>query len=128
MDSPDIGLKVEPTDRAFWQKLTPIIEKEHALKRSKAAAAVERLRGPNAWDDIRSTLKPLTRKALEIKQCLKKAGAAHEIEHIGCSRERFLQAALHCHQARERYTIIDLARALGIMPAVAEEIVEQYLV
>lgn len=29
--------------------------------------------------------------------------------------------------ARERYTIIDLARAVGVLPAAAEEIVDEYL-
>jgi len=43
-------------------------------------------------------------------------------------RERFLEAALNCHQMRERYTVIDLARAAGIMPKAADEIIEEYLV
>lgn len=128
IESPDIRLQTEPTGTDFWRSLTPMIEKEHAMKIKKAAAAVERLRKPGIWDEIRSTLKPLTRKASEIKLCLRDAGAAHRIEDIGCDRNRFLQAALHCHQGRERYTIVDLARAAGVLPLAAEEIIEEYLV
>ncbi len=127
LEKPCFHLETEPTDTAYWQTLTPVVEEEHALKRHKAERAVDRLNHPGVWDEIRAVLKPGTRKAAEIKKCLSAAGAAHRIEHIGCSRERFLNAALHCHQMRERYTIIDLARAAGVLPLSAEEIIDEYL-
>ena len=66
--------------------------------------------------------------ATAVKQCLRAAGAAHRLEDIGCTRNRFLAAAHHAHQMRERYTIIDLARAVGVLPNAAGEIVDEYLV
>jgi len=129
LDAPRFQLHTEPTDAAYWQALAPVVEEEHALKRRKARSAVERLcTEPGLWDRLRAVLQPMTRKASAVKQCLRAAGAAHTLADIGCTRERFLAAAHHAHQMRERYTIIDLARAAGVMPVAAEEIVNQYLV
>ena len=63
----------------------------------------------------------------QIKSCLRAAGAAHTFADIGCSRERFLAAALHMHEIRQRATVVDLAWLLGILPAAAEEIVDDWL-
>lgn len=128
LETPGFQIKAEPTDSAYWQELTPVVEEEHELKRRKAERAVQRLNQPEIWDQVRTVLAPSTRKPAEVKRCLQAAGAAHCIEHIGCTRERFLEAALHCHQMRERYTIIDLARAAGVLPGAAEEIIDEYLI
>ncbi|MCG2661225.1 MAG: iron-containing alcohol dehydrogenase [Kiritimatiellae bacterium] len=129
LDAPCFQLRAEPTDEAYWQSLTAVVEEEHALKRRKAERAVQRLQQESAlWDRLRTELKPMTRTAAAIKQCLRAAGAAHRLEDIGCTRDRFLAAAGHAHQMRERYTIIDLARAVGVMPNATEEIVDQYLI
>ncbi len=129
LDAPRFQFCAEPTDTAYWQPLTAVVEEEHALKRRKAERAAQRLcTEPRLWDDLRSVLAPMTRTALNIKRLLNAAGAAHRLEDIGCTRDRFLAAALHAHQIRERYTIIDLARAVGIMPNAAEVIIDQYLI
>ncbi len=128
VESPCLQIRVEPTDKSYWRALSPVIEEEHALKRHKVVRAVKHIKQPGTWDEIRSVLKPGIRKAADVKRCLDAAGAAHRLEHIGCAPERFLQAALHCHQARERYTIIDLCRAIGVLPSAAQEIIEEYLV
>lgn len=129
LDAPRFQLRTEPTDEAYWQSLTAVVEEEHALKRSKAERAVQRLQQESAlWNRLRGLLKPMTRPASAIKQCLRAAGAAHRLDDIGCTRDRFLAATHHAHQMRARYTIIDLARAVGVMPNAAEEIVDEYLV
>ena len=128
LDAPRFQLRAEPTDEAYWQSLTTVVEEEHALKRRKAERAVQRLQQESAlWDRLRAALAPMTRPAAAIKQCLRAAGAAHRLDDIGCTRDRFLAAAHHAHQMRERYTIIDLARAVGVLPKAAEEIIDQYL-
>lgn len=129
LDAPCFQLRAEHTDEAYWQSLTTVVEEEHVLKRRKAERAVQRLcTEPGLWNSLRTELKPMTRTAAAIKQCLRAADAAHRLEDIGCTRERFLAAVHHAHQMRERYTIIDLARAVGVMPDAAEEIVDQYLI
>ncbi|MCX6992440.1 MAG: sn-glycerol-1-phosphate dehydrogenase [Kiritimatiellaeota bacterium] len=129
LDAPRFQLRTEPTDAAYWQSLTAVVEEEHVLKHRKAEHAVQRLQQESAlWDRLRTELKPMTRTAAAIKQCLRAAGAAHRLDDIGCSCDRFLAAAHHAHQIRERYTIIDLARAVGVLPAAADEIVDEYLI
>lgn len=129
LDAPRFQLHAEPTDKAYWQSLTAVVEEEHVLKRRKAERAVKRLCAePGLWDSLRTVLKPMTRTVVAIKQCLRAAGAAHRLEDIGCTRDRFLAAAYHAHQIRERYTILDLARAAGVLPNAAEGIIDQYLI
>jgi glycerol-1-phosphate dehydrogenase [NAD(P)+] len=127
LENPVFKLQTEPTNAAFWRSLAPVVEEEHTLKRKKAAEAIEQLKRKN-WDELRALLRPTVRKASEIRACLKAAEAAYRISDIECDRARFLNAAMNCHQMRERYTVIDLARAVGILPKAAEEIIEEYLV
>jgi len=127
LENPRFQLQTEETNKAFWQSLTPVVEEEHARKRSKAAKAIEQLKKKNCWDELRAIAKKSIRTPAEIRDCLKTAGAAYRIADIECGRTRFLEAALNCHQMRERYTVIDLARAVGIMPKAADEIMEEYL-
>ncbi len=127
IEAPDFQPAAEPTDTAFWASLAPAVEEEHALKRKKVEEAVRQLKQGGAWDRIRAALTPTLRSAAELKRCLRDAGAAHRVADIGCTRDHFLAAILRCHQLRERYTIVDLARAAGVLPAGAGEIIDEYL-
>jgi len=62
-----------------------------------------------------------------LRLSLRLAGGAHRLEDIGCTREQAVDALRRCHQIRERYTVVDLARAAGILPDAVDEIVEAYL-
>ena len=79
------------------------------------------------WDRVRARIRDSAVPAARIKDCLRRANAAHTIAHIGCSREQFKAAVLHGHQIRERYTVLDLARAGCVLPAAADEIIDEYL-
>ena len=79
------------------------------------------------WDSVRETIADAEISASAIKNCLKEAGAAHCIEHIRCTRERFANAVRHCYQIRERYCVIDLARAAGVLPSATDEIIDEHL-
>ncbi len=127
LESPQFHAGCEETDASFWKALTPIVELEHARKRLRVEHAVSRLREPGVWDEVRSIIATEAVKPGRIKHCLREAGAAHRIEDIGCTRERFVDAVLHCHQIRERYTVMDLARAAGVNPAEVNNIIDEYL-
>jgi len=86
--------------------------------------AVEILSQGDSWDRLREEVKPFLRPPERIRDCLKRAGAAYRAEDIGCSRERLLRAVLHLHEIRSRFTVIDLARLVGVLPQAAAEIVE----
>lgn len=125
---PEFRVVTEPTDSAYWGSLAPIVEEEHAGKRQRAARAVERLRAPGVWEEAKAIMREVAVPAARIRACLREAGAAHRVADIGCTPERFAGALRLCHQIRERYTVVDLARAAGILPDAAGEIVADLLV
>ncbi len=128
LPAPEFREAAEPTDAAYWGRLAAEVENEHARKRRRAAAAAGRLRTePELWPRLRRIITDNHVAPAEIKQCLAAAGAAHRVEDIGCTRAHFMEAAVRCHQLRERYTVIDLARAAGILPAAAAEIANEFL-
>lgn len=127
LDQPRFAVCTEPTDAAYWGALAPVVEEEHAAKRVRAVQAVERLRQPGVWDAVRAIIAENAVPAARVKDCLKRAGAAHRVGDIGCSRDDFLNAILRSHQIRSRYTVLDLARAAGILPDAAGEIVDAWL-
>jgi hypothetical protein len=91
------------------------------------AAACERLQRGDTWSRVREALRPMLPTAAWIKSVLRDAGAAHRIEDLGITRERFVWAVLNGAQIRERFTSLDLGWATGVLPDAAEEIVEEYL-
>ncbi len=128
LPAPEFREAVEPTDAPYWGRLAAEVENEHGRKRRRSAAAARRLQTePELWPRLRRIIQDNHVPPAEIKQCLAAAGAAHRVEDIGCTRTHFLEAALRCHQLRERYTVIDLARSAGILPAAAAEIVDEFL-
>ena len=128
LSAPEFRTVTEPTDTAYWGGLADEVETEHALKRQRAAVAADRLQtDPDLRHSLRRIITDNFISPVEIKQRLAAAGAAHRVEDIGCTKAHFLEAAVHCHQLRARYTVIDLARAAGIMPAAASEIVDEFL-
>lgn len=115
-------------DPAFWRRFARAVEEKHAVKRARQLQAAERLRRePRVWDELCSAVAPLYRPPALIKDVLRRAGAAHRIQDLGLSRERFLEAVLHAHEIRERYTILELARTAGVLPELAEELADRWL-
>jgi glycerol-1-phosphate dehydrogenase [NAD(P)+] len=127
LESPEFRCGLEPADEAYWGVLTPVVEEEHAGKRLRAVQAVERLREGGVWDEIRTLISAHAIPAARIKACLREAGAAHRVGDIDCTREQFSAAVLRSHQIRARYTVLDLARATGILPAAVDAILDDYL-
>lgn len=128
LENPAFAVPDSPSDPAFWGFLAPSVESYHEKKRARVAAAVaEFRRRPGLWDEVRATLAPQLRSAARIKDCLRRAGAAHRYADLGIGRDRYLAALLHAHEIRERFTVLDLARMAGILPARAEELVDRWL-
>lgn len=116
-------------DAEFWGALTPEVEKQWAKKQAKCAVAGARFRDtPGLWPEVRAVLQPMLRSPQAIKDCLRRAGAAHTLGDIGVSRERFLAVVSHAAEIRERFTILDLARLVGVLPGRAAALVDTWLV
>jgi glycerol-1-phosphate dehydrogenase [NAD(P)+] len=126
-DSPDWKAPVESTDTAFWGYLSGNISEQYGQKQERLQKAREALAAGEQWDELRTRIQPMLRDPEEVKDCLQRAGAACRAEDIGCSKERILAAFRHAHEIRSRFTVLDLAHLLGIMPDAAGEIVEEWL-
>jgi hypothetical protein len=61
-----------------------------------------------------------------VSDCLRAAGAAWRAQDIRCDRRRLLIAFSHAHQARARFTVLDLALLLGLLPDVSGEILDRW--
>ena len=89
-----------------------------------AAQAIQR---GDAWDGLRARLAPLAKSPATIRDWLERAGGAMTADDIGCSRERLRSAVLHMHEIRKRFTVVDLAWLVGILPNAADEIIDEWL-
>ena len=87
-----------------------------------------RIADPAFWGRLRTGLAPLTKSPAMVKDWLVGAGAASTADDIGCSREALLSTVLHMHEIRKRFTVVDLAWLVGILPDAADEIVDQWLI
>jgi hypothetical protein len=70
--------------------------------------------------------------AMKLKNCLSQAGAAHrigDIDHFGAplTRNKLLEVVCNANQMRERFTILDLAMLLGVIPAALNDHVDEWL-
>ena len=113
------------SDFSFWNELATPVSEIYDPKRDRIARAVEWL-DTNKWDDLRDSLSKMLKPPEELKRCLATAGGAHRAEDLGCTKEYLLEALLHCHEMRARFTVMDMAWMSGIMPGCAEEIIETF--
>ena len=116
---------VEPAgeiDGAFWGPLAGAMAGQYAQKAERLRAAAGKLVEGDTWDRLRVGLSPLLRSPERIRDCLSDAGAAWRCQDIACEPDRLRSAFVHAHEIRSRFTVLDLARILGLMPAAAAEI------
>ena len=126
MESPDLRDPPGGIDGGFWGRLADAVAAGYAEKAGRLRAAKAALAHGGAWDSLREELSRMLRPPGEIRNGLVAAGAAAKAEDIRCDRGRLLAAFLHAHEMRPRFTVLDLANLLGLMPAAAREIVETW--
>jgi glycerol-1-phosphate dehydrogenase [NAD(P)+] len=124
-----------PSDIAhsFWGPLAGIVTEEYRKKLPKFDLAARKLSKPQTWDTLRSLLKENLLSPKRLKSCLREAGAAHTVSDLriddkSITRELFLQIWKNAHQMRERFTVLDLAFLLGILPDQAEDILSEWVI
>ena len=123
IESPEFREPAAGIDEAFWGPLAPVCLDEYRRKLPRYGQAARRIRTGSTWDGLRAELAKMVRPPERIRTCLERAGAATTAADIGCQHSRLLAALLHGHEARSRFTVLDLARVLGVLPAAAEETV-----
>jgi glycerol-1-phosphate dehydrogenase [NAD(P)+] len=114
-------------DAGYWGNIADVVEKQYIGACGKIAAAASILSNNNAWQQMKVLISSKHRGPASIKKCLKSAGAAHQLEDIGCSRQQFHQAVINSACMRERFTSMDLAFMLGILPGAIDEIIDEWL-
>ena len=126
VDSPRFGEPMQKVDIAFWGPLGEVVKKNFRKKAHRLQTAKEKLATGDAWDKLKEALAPMLHPPVTLHTCLHRAGAATTAQDIGCSRYRLLDALLHAHEIRPRFTVLDLAHLMGIMPSVAENLVDTW--
>ncbi|MBU2514974.1 sn-glycerol-1-phosphate dehydrogenase [bacterium] len=132
IDKPDFEMIPGGINHDFWGSLAPVIEKEYQKKIPKLELAIEKLSDLKNWNDLRSILKQNLMPAAKLKKCLKTAGAAHRIKDIRYNNQNmetgfFLSILKNANQMRERFTILDLAILLGVVPDQLDQLVSDWI-
>jgi glycerol-1-phosphate dehydrogenase [NAD(P)+] len=123
---PQFTHRTAPFEAAAWGSTATAVKAEHEAKQQRAQRAARWLDG--SWETLRPELGAMLRSPGSIKEALARSCAAHRISDIGCSRDRFLQAVLHCGAMRARFTSIDLGWCAGLLPEAASELMDEWLV
>jgi glycerol-1-phosphate dehydrogenase [NAD(P)+] len=74
------------------------------------------------WQAILQGVRPYLMPCAQVRQVLAKAGAPTTAAALGVSPDEFLETVLHAHQIRSRYTVLDLAEDIGLLPDALEEV------
>ncbi len=129
VESPARGDLPASVDRGFWMmpSVESAVREQYDAKRQRMTAIREKAGEPGVWDQLRSKAAAEVKSPETIRDWLQRAGGATRRADIGCSRERLRSAILHMHEIRQRFTIIDLAWLTGVMPAAADEIIDEWL-
>lgn len=132
IDNPVLQPFPSAVDEKFWGALTPVVAKEHLAKQPRIEVAVKALSDPGQWATIRAAIRPGLIDAERLKKCLASAGGAHRFSDIRdngqpLTRERFLQVVRSAHQMRSRFTILDVAVLVGIIPNELDSLLENWV-
>lgn len=132
IERPSFTTVAEDIDRGFWTTLSEVVEKEYSKKLTRINEAEKLLSQPGNWQQLRELLKPGLIAPVRLKNCLKRAGGAHRFSDIRTndmplSKEQFLATVLSANQMRQRFTILDLAMMVGVLPGRLEDIVDRWV-
>ncbi len=130
IDQPIIRSMPASIDLSFWSKssIAQAVNKQYELKKSHLQTVYDKLEQPALWSELKHKLRSLAVSPEKIRTYLVQSGSAVTLKDIGCSKTRALDALLHMHQIRQRFTVIDLAWILGILPDAAESIITHWFI
>lgn len=116
-----------PELRSFYGQVGDDVIEEFAAKHPKSQAEyrdeLERLL--RNWDAIRAAILSVHRPASEIRDVLRSAGAPTTPDELDISESEFCNAFLYARAMRRRYTVLDLADELGVLPQKVNELLER---
>jgi glycerol-1-phosphate dehydrogenase [NAD(P)+] len=126
------GLKPLPPaiDERLWSvpSVAAAVAAPYKAKQQRLDPIRQKIAQRDTWDQLRTELAVEAKSPETIHTWLKRAGAAVSMADIGCSRERIKLAILHMHEIRQRFTIVDLAWLCGVLPAAADDLIDEWFV
>lgn len=132
MDKPVFREAPKTINREFWGTLSPVVEQEYVKKLPKFDQVTELLSHPDNWAVMKNLLMPGLVSAQKLKNCLLQGGGAHryfDLRDDGrqLEKKKFIETVKYANQMRERFTILDLAVLLDIIPGEIEQMIEQWV-
>ncbi|MDI6449594.1 iron-containing alcohol dehydrogenase [Anaerobaca lacustris] len=129
IESPEFCTMPAQVDAGFWSDVAvaEAVARQYEAKRAGLDAVRRHLAERNTWDRLRAELAERSRRPQEIRGWLERAGGATCAAHIGCSTQQLRDAALHMHEIRKRFTVVDLAWMMGVLPDALDDIIAQWL-
>lgn len=131
IDTPVFQRVPQQINSSFWGSLSAIVEKEYLAKKARLEQAALFLGEQENWQGLKKRIQPGLVPAAKLKDCLAKAGGAHRFFDLredgnSLTREGFIDIVKHANQMRQRFTILDLAALLGILPGQIENLVDAW--
>jgi glycerol-1-phosphate dehydrogenase [NAD(P)+] len=129
VENPALAQTPTKVDREFWMVPTVVdaVTRQYQAKQPSLKQVRRKLAELPTWDRLRERLAAEVKSPETIQDWLRRAGAAVSIADIGCSRERIREAVLHMHEIRRRFTIVDLAWLLGVLPGAVDDLIDEWL-
>ncbi len=115
-----------PCESGFWGGQGPAVARACAAKAERLERARTQLADPAVWDALRRRLAAQVPRAANVQDRLRRARAAVSAADLGIDSARLATALAHAHEIRPRFTVLDLARLLGILPDAAPQLVAQW--
>ena len=132
IEQPQLVAMPAEIDHHFWGSLTPVVAAEYQAKGPRLQKAAQLIADPRQWQALRQSIAPDLVAAGRLKSCLQTAGGAHLIRQIrrdGRPLEvpEFARVVMVANQMRQRFTILDVAMMLGILPGRLDQLIARWL-
>lgn len=122
LDEVEPRLTEGDADASVWGAAAPVISDQWRAKTAGLQKITEVMRDKMAWGRVRAALRESVPSAENVRDILRRAGAAWRLRDIGIERVRAREALLHMHEIRARTTIVDVAWLAGVLPGTLEEL------
>jgi len=126
IDEPKVVDVPKEVDKAWWGggSIAGAVAEQFAAKRPAYETAAGRISDKGLWNELREKVSAVVKPPGQVKQWLEEVGGASRAGDIGRTTDELKAAVLHMHEIRKRFTVVDLAYLLGVMPDATDEILE----
>jgi len=129
MERPVFAEMPRAVDRDFWAVPAAVeaVAKQYEAKETHREQARRKIADAQTWDQLRARLAAQVKPARRIRKWLRQAGGATSFADVGCSRQRLRAAIMHMHEIRRRFTVVDLAWLVGVLPDATDDLIDEWL-